>query len=1087
MKILELRFKNLNSLYGTWRIDFTAPEYTANGIFALTGPTGAGKSTILDAICLALYGETPRLGKVTKSGNEIMSRRTGECFAEVVFESQAGRFRCHWGQHRARKKADGNLADYSHEISDADSGTIIENKRSLVAKVIEEKTGMDFERFRRSILLAQGGFDTFLKADAEQKSRILEQITGTEIYTQISIRVHERQRQEKQKLDVLDAEITGIAVLSPEQEEQIKRELLDKQKVEDDLLSNIADLRKAIDWLRGIERLKQEIGTLDNEAEELQRELEAFKPERNRLESARKAAAFDGEYAALLAMRKDQAADKTALKAEEDKLPELVLSVERKTQSLNNSRHATAGAKEELKKAAETFKEVRAYDQELAAKKKAVDEMDAQCKKDAARIETDKCQRENEREKRDAAIAELKFVTEYLESHSADEWLAGGLAGIEERLAALSGLQKDIAVKDDVRLSMEASIRSMLEKLNQSRLQLNAGKQTLEDAGKQAEQMSRDLAVLLDGRLLREYRADKEALLRETALIARITELEDHRARLEDGKPCPLCGATEHPFASGNIPDSDAVEKKIAQLSELITRAEELESAIKDAEKSERKAAERLTALEKQEITFVHEKESAERRLEEACQWLTDAGSRMDALKLSLTDKLGPLGITEIPDDVSSLLRSLKERLASWQERSKEKADIEKQVTDLDRALERSDAVIRTQVNALDDVRRRLDDVRSEYDGVKSKREILFSDRNPDVEEDLLHKAIDAAARREQQADAEYAAADRALVSARTTVSALQQRIGNRTPCLEDAEREFVSVVRTAGFADEAEFEQARLSVQQKEKLTIQAQELDERQTSLRALLADRRRELAAEATRKISDSTLDELEPAHKRLEEESKRLHDEIVGLRHRLDDNSAAIKRFTDKRAAFDAQKRECERWSKLHALIGSADGKKYRAFAQGLTFELMVSHANRQLEKLTDRYLLIHDEQQPLELSVIDAYQAGEIRSAKNLSGGESFIVSLSLALGLSKMASRKVRVDSLFLDEGFGTLDDEALETALETLGGLQQDGKLIGVVSHVSALKERIGTQIRVHAGTGGKSTISGPGCEKISDSARES
>jgi len=111
MKILELRFKNLNSLYGEWVIDFSSSEYISNGIFAITGPTGAGKSTILDAICLALYGSTPRLGKITKSSNEIMSRQTGECYAEVTFESQAGKFRCHWSQHRARKMANGKLAD----------------------------------------------------------------------------------------------------------------------------------------------------------------------------------------------------------------------------------------------------------------------------------------------------------------------------------------------------------------------------------------------------------------------------------------------------------------------------------------------------------------------------------------------------------------------------------------------------------------------------------------------------------------------------------------------------------------------------------------------------------------------------------------------------------------------------------------------------------------------------------------------------------------------------------------------------------------------------------------------------------------
>src|SRR5690606_5072637 len=178
-----------------------------------------------------------------------------------------------------------------------------------------------------------------------------------------------------------------------------------------------------------------------------------------------------------------------------------------------------------------------------------------------------------------------------------------------------------------------------------------------------------------------------------------------------------------------------------------------------------------------------------------------------------------------------------------------------------------------------------------------------------------------------------------------------------------------------------------------------------------------------------------------------------------------------------AALEAQARECRRWENLHELIGSADGKKYRNFAQGLTFDVMIGHANRQLQAMNDRYLLVRDREQPLELNVIDAWQAGERRSTRNLSGGESFLISLALALGLSAMASRNVRVDSLFLDEGFGTLDEDALDVALDTLGSLQQQGKLIGVISHISALKERISTQINVIPGPGGRNRISGPGC----------
>jgi exonuclease SbcC len=141
-------------------------------------------------------------------------------------------------------------------------------------------------------------------------------------------------------------------------------------------------------------------------------------------------------------------------------------------------------------------------------------------------------------------------------------------------------------------------------------------------------------------------------------------------------------------------------------------------------------------------------------------------------------------------------------------------------------------------------------------------------------------------------------------------------------------------------------------------------------------------------------------------------------------------------------------------------------------------MLIGHSNRQLLKLTDRYLLRRDPSQALALKVIDNYQAGAERSTKNLSGGESFIVSLSLALGLSHMAGKNIRVDSLFLDEGFGALDEEALDTALEALSGLRQGGKLIGVISHVPALKERISTQIRVIPLPGGRSILTGPGCE---------
>ena len=221
---------------------------------------------------------------------------------------------------------------------------------------------------------------------------------------------------------------------------------------------------------------------------------------------------------------------------------------------------------------------------------------------------------------------------------------------------------------------------------------------------------------------------------------------------------------------------------------------------------------------------------------------------------------------------------------------------------------------------------------------------------------------------------------------------------------------------------------------------------------------------------------------------------LHDALAQLTQQLRENTTRqgeirqqLKQDAENRQQQQALMQEIEKvaqqvedWGYLNALIGSKEGDKFRKFAQGLTLDNLVWLANNQLTRLHGRYLLQRKASEALELEVVDTWQADAVRDTRTLSGGESFIVSLSLALGLSHMASKNVRVDSLFLDEGFGTLDEEALDTALETLAGLQQDGKLIGVISHVPALKERISTQIQVSPQTGGRSQISGPGCGSV-------
>lgn len=1088
MRILHVRFKNLNSLVGEWLVDLTHPAFAGDGIFAITGPTGAGKTTILDAICLALYGCTPRLDRVTKGTNEIMSRRTGDCFAEVTFETESGRYRCHWSQHRARKRHDGELQAPKHEISDAVSGKILESKIRAVASRIESASGMDFDQFTRSMLLAQGGFAAFLEAAPDERAPILEQITGTEIYSRISIRVHERQREERDKLNLLQAETAGILILEPEQEQAIVQSLETKQQEETELTAKTADLGKAITWLSAIDGLKKEIVDLADEASKLRVDSKAFESDREKLNRALSAASLDGAYATLAAARKQQADDRLALDVVKKSLPGLEsLAVEQAT-ALESLVRQTVQFKEALKAAAPTLQKVRFLDHRIADQAKAVKEDEEDCRKDAEKIDADKRAQLALQEARSMARVGLELINGYLKEHARDEWLISGLAGVEEQLDGLISRQKEI-LRQAANHQLAANALERAKK-SLSNLQKESGirKQELEDLSKQMLQCKEALNQLLGDRLLREYRAEKDALLREMAFRSKIAELEDHRARLEDGKPCPLCGATEHPFAHGNIPVTDETEHKINALTKLISEAEDREAAIKRLEVAERAARENLTEAEKLESAAANDKQAAEKAVAETSSSLEKHRAEFAERKQAVLIKLQPLGISDLPEtEIPSLLESLRARLNAWQDQVKKKAEIQQQIAQIDSELKRLDAVIETQTTALAGRRKRLGTFQEALTDGRDERRALFGDKIPDDEVRRLNKAVSDAEDTEGQARERHIELQQKWQTAKDHVDSLSNRIHQREPDLRLLEREFSAALAPLGFPNEEQFLAARLPSEQRVELSAKAKELDERHTNLRARQKDRETRLATEMAREVTQKSLDELKPQFEEHEESLKELREIIAGLKHKLSENAAAKERVQGKRLAIDAQKEECRRWDDLHNLIGSADGKKYRNFAQGLTFEIMIGHANRQLQTMNDRYLLVRDAKQPLELNVIDHYQAGEIRSTKNLSGGESFIVSLSLALGLSHMASKNVRVDSLFLDEGFGTLDEEALDTALEALSGLQHEGKLIGVISHVPALRDRISAQIQVTPQTGGRSRISGPGCRELSTSKRDS
>ena len=229
---------------------------------------------------------------------------------------------------------------------------------------------------------------------------------------------------------------------------------------------------------------------------------------------------------------------------------------------------------------------------------------------------------------------------------------------------------------------------------------------------------------------------------------------------------------------------------------------------------------------------------------------------------------------------------------------------------------------------------------------------------------------------------------------------------------------------------------------------------------------------LQTEEARALTQEPLESLDQQLETSSQQLATLNQQLGQRQERLGSHRAGQERHATLAAQLEKQQQEARRWRQLAELIGSADGKKFSKFAQGLTLARLVMLANHHLLKINQRYRILRNPEQHLDLLIQDEYQAGSVRSMNSLSGGESFLVSLAMALGLSELAGRRTQIDTLFIDEGFGTLDPDTLDVALSALEMLQGTGKTIGIISHVEALKERVSTQINVRKGVGGVSTL---------------
>tara|TARA_R110002096_G_scaffold44524_4_gene119732 strand:- start:21924 stop:25214 length:3291 start_codon:yes stop_codon:yes gene_type:complete len=1087
MRILAIRGKNLASLE-RFDVEFESGPLEHAGIFAITGPTGAGKTTLLDALCVALFDRTPRLsnkagvpvGTADQDDGErvrandvrgLLRRGAADGFAEVDFVGRDGRtHRARWSVHRSRRRASGKLQASEVSLMDLETEQIVSGKKTETLEAIEDKLGLSFEQFRRSALLAQNDFAAFLRADEKQRSDLLERMTGTDIYTKVSIAAFRRAVDETKELTALQDSADASAILDDESRAALiaKRDVLRQRHKETNAAVQAA--QSAVLWFTEVTRAKGAIG-------------EALLAQKLAQEAA---AAQASSVARIAAVR--EARDKRSIVDAEREAREAataaavqrdatIAEVERATVLLAKCTTAVSSAKEAV--ASARAKHVQALEAELV------------------RID-----------KRTAVLRE--WLAEHKEFAS-----SGGevRAFVEMALEALDELQPDLEERTQ-KLAEEAGKARKLEVA--ARKKRDAAKDDSEALAKQVE--GSKLAELREGdaRLVKQA-AGTQSLLSMAKAIARATKLQlraeeertkaaaelvahtaeakvveqqektcsaafteaqaafdrirlaldlsEHRAKLVAGEHCPLCGSEEHPWREHDATASVVGAQEARALTlrgelEVLREARaEVRTQIRAAEHVAQKAAEEV-ALREGEVA--HERAQAaalqaqpilaERLLSIEESTLEQAIIDTEETHKELRNEL--FAAETLDTKARGAAQIASNAAAAWAEASELRQTSEQQHQE---AIKQFVACQGYRYRSRDNELKALESARA----VCEEKRLAAPTWLPQAEQAALLAAEEAVQK-----------ANHALATAQAELKERVARVSATAALREETATKLATLLQ--GMACTKEVLLERLAV-----TDVELAALEEGVSTANRQVAEaegrlRERELRLVELQAKQPEGLVEAEAIVQQEREEKllEEIVEEGVKVGAELLADSEARKRRDALGDKIVAATERVRIFRTLSDLIGSADGKKFRVFAQSLTLDSLLAGANAHLKDLAPRYLLERVPGHDLDLQVVDRDLADEVRSVNSLSGGESFLISLALALGLSSLAAKDVRVESLLVDEGFGSLDGDTLEVALSVLDSLQATGRKVGLISHVPGFAERIGAQVIVTPKGGGRSSV---------------
>ena len=1121
MKFLQLEILNLASLdkQGGEVINFEEGALGESTIFSIVGPTGSGKSTLLDAICLALYNRAPRYPRKKGDKNQnieifgeadanennrlaptdsrnILTRGKKEGYSKLTFLANNGSiYRAEWHVRFQRVR---------YENAKTSLYKITRNGEQLTEEIADWNElpniiGLDYDQFLRTVLIAQGSFANFLTAKENERYELLEKLIGCEeTYTNIATEIKKAKDQAVDVYNQMAASVEAVKqnLLNDEELAQLQEEITLLEKAEKELDSQLKAISESLQWYEENDKQTKQIAIYQADMEQAANAIKDIQVQIIRLQ-------LHDEVQPAVNLLQEVERQIQSIHNQEEEILKSEAAIKSKEVGITESEHTLSylkevvnKAQEQLEKAMPVIAEARALKTKMEAampnlkEKKEALEL-AQKENQTAQKDVEENARniqkwEAETEKANLAlkttkeeIAKQKQVLHEATQAAELAWETekNKTAGqnIEELQTQKSAAEKKLQdVLQAIKVVAHLYTATTEKQKNEERIQF---------LGKRNAKIDEALGKLFIEAL------EKETLTLRNAYTLMVSEKwEIHRANLTEGKPCPLCGSTTHPYHT----DNRQFEEATTELSQLLKAKEDLLKLQQKQEKDlsgERKQndGEVLTLQKQQEklsgeiATYEEEwkaliaqypkipKEEAELKsllpiYEDKAKEATGKLSLFNKIQKEI-ERLTQLKDKAVKDEVayeskaSTILNNAQESTSICATKLAEQKAL---TTNLISQEKNKKEAYEKALQAWNNTKKEMEEWQAQYQQILNGEEPDAAEQRLTAAKDEATKAADDQNENINKLKAELAnskGSHQTMLSQNKTMKEnLQTKEKELDLWIEEYNKQLAEKSIEPRFIERNTIREMLHSAEDWNAIRREKDEKEKAVASTTALYQSAEKAHQQHLEHQPAQ-TRDALLAIQQEYQERSQR--NELIAANARMQNHQEAVKQLGDKAEALKLVTQEKDDWTAITDAIG-ADGKTLRKIAQCYTLSFLIAHANQEIRKFNSRYEL-QQVKHSLGIRVIDHDRADDIRDTTSLSGGETFIVSLGLALGLSALSSRNISFENLFIDEGFGTLDPDTLATVIDSLAMLQSSqGKKVGVISHTDTMSERITTQIRI-------------------------